>query len=304
MDTYKFFHDPVTDEIAPGYSSVITTPMCFLTMKEKHKKEEYTNLDQIWDDFKLICDNCMKFNKSDTIYHLEAERMLIDGMKAANRAREKVGAQFYDPNKFYDPYGDTMENSIEDEQVGKRDRRVEIQSEFNLTPLHRKLMDWIGIQKNTGGSGGEEVIEIPYHSQLEIESLANAKRKLSSEQRAAIFSKKVDNADLVAIGEGTPLSVPFAINTHSLATPENYIESLCRFLHPMPKNFSHLFDKHLSLLQKSVDPQVEQEVASVPTNQLDMTSVYGISQAQYLSILTINNLSDVNLHNILKSRNV
>jgi bromodomain-containing protein 7/9 len=47
LDTHKIFYEPVTDEIAPGYSAVITNPMCFLTMKQKEKSGEYTNLDQI-----------------------------------------------------------------------------------------------------------------------------------------------------------------------------------------------------------------------------------------------------------------
>lgn len=32
------------------------------------------------------------------------------GMKAANRAREKVSPDYYDPNNFYDPYNDNVDS--------------------------------------------------------------------------------------------------------------------------------------------------------------------------------------------------
>lgn len=74
------------------------------------------------EDFKLVCTNCMAFNPPESIYHLEAERLLLDviqhdscshlvkGMKAANRAREKVSPEFYDTNSFYDPYNDNFDS--------------------------------------------------------------------------------------------------------------------------------------------------------------------------------------------------
>lgn len=46
-DPSAFFSFPVTDLIAPGYSSIIKQPMDFSTMKDKVKKECYQSLDEL-----------------------------------------------------------------------------------------------------------------------------------------------------------------------------------------------------------------------------------------------------------------
>uniref|UniRef100_A0A3Q1I1Y8 Bromodomain containing 7 n=1 Tax=Acanthochromis polyacanthus TaxID=80966 RepID=A0A3Q1I1Y8_9TELE len=46
-DPSAFFSFPVTDLIAPGYSSIIKRPMDFSTMKERVKKECYQSLDEL-----------------------------------------------------------------------------------------------------------------------------------------------------------------------------------------------------------------------------------------------------------------
>ena len=53
-DTNGFFAFPVTDSIAPGYSSIIINPMDFSTMADKIEAQEYKNVME----FKvcLLCD--------------------------------------------------------------------------------------------------------------------------------------------------------------------------------------------------------------------------------------------------------
>lgn len=46
-DPSAFFSFPVTDLIAPGYSSIIKRPMDFSTMKERVKKDCYQSLDEL-----------------------------------------------------------------------------------------------------------------------------------------------------------------------------------------------------------------------------------------------------------------
>lgn len=43
-DPRQFFAWPVTDNIAPGYSSIITKPMDFSTMKQKIEENQYKTL--------------------------------------------------------------------------------------------------------------------------------------------------------------------------------------------------------------------------------------------------------------------
>lgn len=80
-DPQQFFAWPVTDNIAPGYSQIITNPMDFSTIKQKIDDNNYQNLNEFVDDFKLMCDNAMTYNHPDTIYYKAAKKLLHVGLK-------------------------------------------------------------------------------------------------------------------------------------------------------------------------------------------------------------------------------
>ncbi|GAA6233451.1 bromodomain-containing protein 7 isoform X1 [Lates japonicus] len=86
-DPSAFFSFPVTDLIAPGYSSIIKRPMDFSTMKDKVKKECYQSLDELKVDFRIMCENAMIYNKPETIYHKAARKLLHSGMKILSQER-------------------------------------------------------------------------------------------------------------------------------------------------------------------------------------------------------------------------
>ncbi|XP_071345575.1 bromodomain-containing protein 7 [Trachinotus anak] len=86
-DPNAFFSFPVTDLIAPGYSSIIKRPMDFSAMKEKVKKECYQSLDELKGDFRIMCENAMIYNKQETIYHKAARKLLHSGMKILSQER-------------------------------------------------------------------------------------------------------------------------------------------------------------------------------------------------------------------------
>ncbi|RVE74806.1 hypothetical protein OJAV_G00025750 [Oryzias javanicus] len=86
-DPSAFFSFPVTDLIAPGYSSIIKRPMDFSTMKEKVKKGCFRSLDELKVDFKVMCENAMIYNKPETIYHKAARKLLHSGMKILSQER-------------------------------------------------------------------------------------------------------------------------------------------------------------------------------------------------------------------------
>lgn len=72
--------DPVTEDIAPQYFSIIHHPMDFKTMKKKLKDGKYDSVEELQEDFQLICNNCMTYNPASTSYAREAKRMLNLGM--------------------------------------------------------------------------------------------------------------------------------------------------------------------------------------------------------------------------------
>ncbi|XP_034535746.1 bromodomain-containing protein 7 isoform X2 [Notolabrus celidotus] len=86
-DPNAFFSFPVTDLIAPGYSSIIKRPMDFSAMKDRVKKECYQTLDELKVDFRIMCENAMIYNKPETIYHKAARKLLHSGMKILNQER-------------------------------------------------------------------------------------------------------------------------------------------------------------------------------------------------------------------------
>lgn len=80
-DPHQFFAWPVTDDIAPGYSSIITSPMDFLTIRQKVEDSLYLSLVEFGDDFKLMCENAIKYNHVETVYHKAAKRLLHVGTR-------------------------------------------------------------------------------------------------------------------------------------------------------------------------------------------------------------------------------
>ncbi|XP_046755391.1 bromodomain-containing protein 7 isoform X1 [Gallus gallus] len=86
-DPSSFFSFPVTDFIAPGYSMIIKNPMDFSTMKEKIKNNGYQSIEELKDNFKLMCTNAMTYNKPDTIYYKAAKKLLHSGMKILSQER-------------------------------------------------------------------------------------------------------------------------------------------------------------------------------------------------------------------------
>ncbi|CAH1963535.1 unnamed protein product [Acanthoscelides obtectus] len=80
-DPQNFFAWPVTDAIAPGYSQIISNPMDFSTMRQKIDQNEYKHLDEFIADFKLMCENAMKYNHAETVYYKASKKLLQAGLK-------------------------------------------------------------------------------------------------------------------------------------------------------------------------------------------------------------------------------
>lgn len=89
-DVQNFFAWPVTDNIAPGYSHIISNPMDFSTMRQKIEDNLYPSLQEFIGDFRLMCTNALEYNHVDTIYYKAAKKLLHAGMKLMTP--EKLGS--------------------------------------------------------------------------------------------------------------------------------------------------------------------------------------------------------------------
>ncbi|XP_071092331.1 bromodomain-containing protein 7-like [Haliotis cracherodii] len=86
-DLNGFFAYPVTDAIAPGYSSIISYPMDFSTILTKIEDDEYRNVMEYKKDFITMCNNAMTYNRPETIYYKEAKRLMQSGLKLLSKEK-------------------------------------------------------------------------------------------------------------------------------------------------------------------------------------------------------------------------
>lgn len=80
LDEYSIFADKVTDDEAPGYSSMVKEPMDFGTMRTKLEEGTYGEgqeaLTAFYNDFLLVMDNCALYNDEDSEVAQEAARVM------------------------------------------------------------------------------------------------------------------------------------------------------------------------------------------------------------------------------------
>lgn len=80
VDKYSVFAEAVTEEEAPGYFDVVSSPMDFATMENKVNTGAYGKGSaasaKLYADFLLIFDNCLVYNEADGEIAEEAARIL------------------------------------------------------------------------------------------------------------------------------------------------------------------------------------------------------------------------------------
>lgn len=61
-DSQRCFLNPVTDEIAPGYSSLIKKPICLSQIEKKAIELQYASMSKFESDVQLMFSNCIRYN--------------------------------------------------------------------------------------------------------------------------------------------------------------------------------------------------------------------------------------------------
>ncbi|KAI5192373.1 bromodomain and PHD finger-containing protein 1 [Nematocida minor] len=74
-DRHDLFREIVTDDIAPGYSSVIHNPISLETIQDSINGLKYKSFDQMVKDVELLISNAYKYNGQESFIGIEAHRL-------------------------------------------------------------------------------------------------------------------------------------------------------------------------------------------------------------------------------------
>ena len=74
-DYEKFFQQPVNLKTTPDYLNFVERPIDMSIIKNKFKKNEYTDLQSLVKDLQLMFNNCFAYNEENALQYLEAKRL-------------------------------------------------------------------------------------------------------------------------------------------------------------------------------------------------------------------------------------
>lgn len=93
-DTQNIFAEPVNPAEAPDYYQCVPQPMDFATMRKKIDNNEYVNMTNFEEDFKLIVTNCIGYNGKGNVFYRAAIKLRDQGgsiLRQARRIYDRVG---------------------------------------------------------------------------------------------------------------------------------------------------------------------------------------------------------------------
>lgn len=87
-DYDSLFKHPVTDEEAPGYSEVISSPMDLSTIRSKNEAGHYQTWEQLAADIYLMFNNALKYNEKDSMYWKLSKTQQMHARSLIDNARQ------------------------------------------------------------------------------------------------------------------------------------------------------------------------------------------------------------------------
>ncbi|CDQ84948.1 unnamed protein product [Oncorhynchus mykiss] len=196
-DPSAFFSFPVTDLIAPGYSTIIKRPMDFGAMKDKVKNEYYQSLEELKVDFRIMCENAMIYNKPETIYHKAARKLLHSGMKILRperleslRQSIEFMADLENPANRSSKTGEVGNSSMDQCKDGPSptDPSETTQSAPNTPRCFCKLHCWLRACKKDNDSK-DEVSKVVSQAEKELEEI----RKLIDDSGGKLSNRGLES---------------------------------------------------------------------------------------------------------------
>ncbi|KAJ8668318.1 hypothetical protein QAD02_009981 [Eretmocerus hayati] len=87
-DTNEVFREPVNVEEVPDYLDIVTHPMDLSTMEAKIDRLEYDSISAFEADFTLMINNCLAYNRKDTIFYRAGIKLREYGNAIFEQARK------------------------------------------------------------------------------------------------------------------------------------------------------------------------------------------------------------------------
>ncbi|KAF9909855.1 nuA3 HAT complex component nto1 [Linnemannia zychae] len=97
LDRQKYFAFPISAEEVQDYHDVIKNPISFQTINEKLVGHKYQSVDEFSDDVRLIYQNCLTYNDTDTPYYRSAIRQSKQAEPLLEKAKEDYESLDIDP---------------------------------------------------------------------------------------------------------------------------------------------------------------------------------------------------------------
>ncbi|KAF9919626.1 nuA3 HAT complex component nto1 [Linnemannia zychae] len=97
LDRQKYFAVPISAEEVKDYHDIIKNPISFQTIHEKLNAHKYQSVDAFADDVRLIYENCLTYNDSDTTYYRSAQRQSKQAEPLLQKAKEDYESLEIDP---------------------------------------------------------------------------------------------------------------------------------------------------------------------------------------------------------------
>ncbi|XP_052801093.1 uncharacterized protein LOC128231883 [Mya arenaria] len=180
-DCWPFLY-PVTDDDAPGYSDVIKRPMDMSRIEQKVEQREYRQTAHFLSDFKLMFNNCKRFNGPDSEFSECARSMELMLKKYIKRfLKDEPTDKYYEDKDFHMGVGRTAAAVGE-----KKFRPRRAASSRAMETVHKALRgqddeetssDEEISQTRNVRSTGQSPIKPPSHHDLLLQEMIELKRQ-------------------------------------------------------------------------------------------------------------------------------
>ncbi|KAK0183409.1 hypothetical protein PV327_001455 [Microctonus hyperodae] len=154
-DTNDVFGQPVNTIEVPDYLDIVSQPMDLSTMEAKIEKQEYDHLSAFQSDFNLMVNNCLAYNRKDTMFY-----------RAGLKMREQGGTLIENVRKDYPELDQVSQVDVVATKSRKRERTHRNRNESESQTTEREISG--GVNRRTAvlftrkakaraGKGGQQI---------------------------------------------------------------------------------------------------------------------------------------------------